>query len=718
MARQNPWDTAPVVPLQELQAGEQAPRGQVVRRPDGSAYVVTNREYTNETPTQLLNQGYMPDESGTYVRTQTVDYADAPWNQVQPLAPEQLAAATTPLQSGQAEAFSAAATEQIPFLDEAAAFTTGLITGTPYSEVRQLQQDLKGYDRQNYGAARNAGGVAGFAAGLAAPGSSYIQGARGAAAVGRAATVGGAYGGLYGLGAGEGSLLDRAPGGAVGVVTGAVGGAGLQALGNAAPSIASRLRSIANPNSPPPIRGDAEQRAAARVVRAIGQDQGGAATERSRLADLGVNPALIDVAGGTTERLVRTAAAPAGEGANLAVSNVVARQADLRPEIMSMTQDLSRDSRSLGAIRQGIEDTRSGLARIDYASGYQAPVELTAPAIRSLRGSDGQAAIERAMLGAQANGDEAAIAELQSLLTADLDSPPVITAGTLDRVRIAMRDMGQNFTRGDNPDRVRASGYASRVEGIDNALDNVLPIRPARATYRDLSGALDVIDERPNVFNTDPRDFSQWASGLSQSQREAAVAAFRQDILDRLGGEASSGVGSLNRMAQSNYYRQNLSSLLGDVDANAYLDSISQRVQQTQRAARVSPNTNSQTFGRALDENQFNAADAASAVADVGQSFTGNLAAIGRTVERIRSRASMSPQEREAVVRFGLGSADELERIVMLADSARRQRRPVPRQVRRFLEGVRNTSGAQVADEIQRAILPMRTTAEEESPQR
>lgn len=281
MARQDPWDLAPVVPLPSAETA-QPERGQVVRRPDGSSYIVASREFTNETATELLNQGYEKQPDGVWAKTVgTVAYEDAPWNQ----APEVEIA--PPLLSGPVEAFSLAAAEQIPFLDEAAAGTAALLTGNSYGEVRDLQRDLQSYDRENYGAARNAGGIAGFTAGLVAPGGAYVQNARGAQQVLRAGQVGAAYGGLYGAGAADGDLADRAVAGGIGALAGGIGGAGLTRGGQALGNYAQRLGGIAsiNTRTPSPV--------AQRVAD---------------LESLGITPTLAGAGGPMSQRTAQTLA--------------------------------------------------------------------------------------------------------------------------------------------------------------------------------------------------------------------------------------------------------------------------------------------------------------------------------------------------------------------------------------------------------------------------
>jgi hypothetical protein len=291
---------------------------------------------------------------------------------------------------------------------------------------------------------------------------------------------------------------------------------------------------------------------------------------------------------------------------------------------------------------------------------------------------------------------------------------PSVSAGTLDRVRIAMD--GRAAAMQQRPDtRDIASGLFGRGRQIDSALEGVEALAPARSTYRNLSGAIDAIDNRPDVFTTDPSDFAAWVRDLTPEQRQAATVGVRQDILDTLGGQRNAGTGSIDRLAQSQYSRENLSALLGEQEAGQYIASVGARVAQAQRAARVSPNTNSQTFGRAMDEGN-ETASRVSALVDATGAFRGDIGGLARTIDRIRARATMTPQEREAIVQMGLGSADDLERIVQLSQTARQANRPPPREVRAYITNVRNTLGAQspVVQQIETLLLPAPVSAEEQ----
>lgn len=711
MAKQS-WQDIPVARQREPQT--QLPEnGQLIRRPDGSTYYAYNRQLTNETPTQLLNQGYQRDDAtGAYYRPQGTVEGPAPWENV-PVA------SAVPVQSDPISAFAAGAAEQVPFLDEAAAGLTGLITGRPYSEVRTLQREIAADDRQNQTLARNIGGVSGFATGLAAPGASFIRGAQGAGQVGRAALVGGAYGGAYGSGAADDSVSSRLAGLGGGALLGAAGGAavqqGAQALSNS--GTVQRLAGIAGNMTG---RRDPQVTAAQRLARTI-TDPDAAVAERARLQSLGLDPSLMDVTGGTTERLVRTAAGPAGPGAEAAVGNMVARQANLKPEVMGVTRGLSPDPRSASAVREGILEARDALATTQYREPYAAQVELTPDAIRAIRGG-GQSAIREAIQDelSSPNFDANVVRELEGLLDADLDQIPSVSGRALDRVRIALRDTSEGLMRGDRPNRTRARGFAERVAGVDTALDAAPGLIDARSTFRNLSGAAEAIDNAEQVFSTDPQDFVRLLRDMTPEQRQAMTIGVRQEILDTLGGQRAAGTGTLQTLSEAPYARQNLQALLGAEEAERYLGSIRARVQQAQRAARVSPSTNSQTFGRAQDEAAVNAVEIVSAALDGVQTVGGNALAGARTANRVSNfvaARTMTPEVRAAIVDLGIGSADELERIIESGTRARQANRPPPREVRAYLARVQGQLGSQnpVTVRLEQLLLPARVSAEEES---
>lgn len=685
-------------------------------------YRVLSSTYTTESEDELRAQGYEKQADGNWART--VSQVQLPPQEADPFAEDRIATAgreAIRVNANPLGAFAAGAAEQIPFLDEAAAWTVAKLNGDSYDYVRETQRMANQIDREEQPLARNAGGVAGFAAGVAAPGSAYVRGAQGAAQISRAATLGAGYGGLYGAGAAEDGYASRLAGLGTGAAVGGVTGGALQAaapLVSRATGAAGRgLNSIVNPSGRVRARGNVtpEMSAASRLSEFVTPES---LIERQRLIDLGIQPAAMDVLGGTAERLVRTAAGPAGPGAEMAVQGAVQRQANLRPEVMSVTRGLSDDPRSAEAVREGLLDTRSRLADEMYPEAYATPVEVTNDLLAAISDEPGRAALRRARAAAVARQDANQVAEIDGLIAGD--TAPV-SAGTIDRVRIAMRGRAQEMQQRPST-RDIAGGLFGREAQIDTALEGVEALAPARAQYRALSGAADVIENRPDIFSTDPQDFRSWVDTLSPEARDAAIIGVRQDILDTLGRQRNAGSGSLDTLTQAQYSRDNLSALLGPEEAQRYLDSIAARVQGAQRAQRVSPNTNSQTFGRGIDEETLGVAERLGAVTDVATGVMGNLGGIARTIDRVRDSvrgAIMSPQERAAIVQMGLGSADELERIVMLADQARASNRPPPREVRAWLTSATARLGANnpAARELQQLLLPAISPAQETETQ-
>lgn len=695
-------------------------------------YGVLNSSYTNETEADLRAQGYEQDANGTWFKVvgTAVDPNAAPQEdlyaavrQAQPNASQTAAEAeaqrrlkTDPSMASGGNALFQGLT--FGYADELA----GLLAGAGQAgrnAIRTAQGqpiEIQAGDLRNAVTQATRGESQRFAReqpvaniGLQAAGGLLTGGGAIGTGIRGAAITGGLYGAGYGAGTAEGGFAERLPGAVTGGVTGAVTGG---ALGAAAPYAQRLVGSVGNSFRNAIGRGASpEQRAALRLAGTMESDA--VQTEIARRQALGVNSTAADVMGGTSERLIRTAAGPAGPGADAAVANLTRQQANLKPDLISMTRALSEDPRSAMAVREGLDAQRSALATEQYAPAYATPVEVTPEIASALGDEPGRAALRRARQAAIARRDTQQAAEIDGLLNGDT---PTVSAGTLDRVRIALSNRAEALGRNATGARDIAGGLRGRAGDINTALESVPQLQPARDTYRNLSGAIDAVDNAPAVFTTDPQDFAAMVANYTPEQRQAAIVGVRQEIMDTLGGQRAAGTGTLDRISQSDYGRQNLTALLGPDEAQRYLDIIATRVGDVQRAARISPNTNSQTFGRAVDEQTFNAANMIGAGLDVVQGARGNPLAIARTIDRIRARATMSPEERAAIVELGLGPVDNVERIIRLADEARNAGRPPPREVRAWVVNAQNTLGAQnpVAIELQRLLLPTRAAAQEE----
>lgn len=140
-------------------------------------------------------------------------------------------------------AFAQSATEQIPFLDEAAAFTASKLYGSSYKDMRGRQKEMAAEDRRERPTARNVGGIAGFGATLAAPGANYVRGAKTfGSATARSAKLGAAYGAVQGAAMSEDGLANRLKGAAIGAGAGATLGAAVPVAAKAAQAVPGAVR--------------------------------------------------------------------------------------------------------------------------------------------------------------------------------------------------------------------------------------------------------------------------------------------------------------------------------------------------------------------------------------------------------------------------------------------------------------------------------------------
>jgi hypothetical protein len=221
----NPFILREVVPGSEedfaqRRAAANLTQGMFVQQPDGSVGRMTGDAYTNENAANDQGMG------GVTTRERNL--------------------------GDQARAFTMAAAEQIPFLDEAAVGAAGLMSGRGYSDVRDSYQALQAIDNQTNRGQRIAGGLVGAGATMVAPGvgqaGNFIRaGAGGLNQTARAALVGAGAGGLFGAGAAEGGLQDRVEGGLLGAGVGAATGGILDASGQSLIAAAQR-RAAAGPS--------------------------------------------------------------------------------------------------------------------------------------------------------------------------------------------------------------------------------------------------------------------------------------------------------------------------------------------------------------------------------------------------------------------------------------------------------------------------------------
>ncbi|GEM_PF-4603855 len=202
-----------------------------------------------DNPIDITNRNQVIQaKKGDWVRLENDDLTRAAGSAVEGTTDEQRAPGIFTRTTNLGDAIGAgamAAAEQIPFLDESVAFTTGLLSGEGYQAMRDRQEALKQIDNEQNRGARIAGGVAGFGStlllpGVASSGRYVASGANRIERARRAAQVGGAGGALFGVANTDGDLADRAQAGAAGGLLGVAAGPIANEVAGAVPGLLRR----------------------------------------------------------------------------------------------------------------------------------------------------------------------------------------------------------------------------------------------------------------------------------------------------------------------------------------------------------------------------------------------------------------------------------------------------------------------------------------------
>lgn len=376
------------------------------------------------------------------------------------------------------------------------------------------------------------------------------------------------------------------------------------------------------------------------------------------------NPALIDVSGNNVRRLVRSAASGgAGEAQNTAISYADRIAGNLQDNSLSLTRRLTPGvQQSADAYGAGLEEARQAAARASYAGPYAKPAIATKEMVSALQGPEGRSAISRAYAAARANRDVQQMGELRDLLAVATEQGggvnqltgsfqsiqqalENVSAGSLDRVRIAMRETGRSLAARGARDMAR--GYGGRVRDIDTALDQTPGLQAARAQYRDFALQQDALDLGRTGLNASPETYGATISDLaaqSQGARQAAGVGYRQNLTDSISRPAEGATGVLNRISTSDAQRRNLAATFGDQTAADYQTGIGNEISRVRNSRFISPNTGSQTELRLQD-------------AGLLELPISKVGIIAHAWDKIKSASTLTEAERNALVRLGTSEA-------------------------------------------------------------
>lgn len=475
----------------------------------------------------------------------------------------------------------------------------------------------------------------------------------------RGAALGGLLGGVEGFAGGEqGQRVEGAKSGAaIGAGLGAalpVAGVALGSAGKGAKRIANKATGgkLTNPNV-----AAGERLAAALKADGLSPDQIRAA--QNEWLKNGVTPQLMNLGGENTRRLLRAAANKGGAANTQAVQNVNQLAADLQGSVIDRTRQLTPgESRPAQQFAEDIVERRGNLASQQYKGAYETPIRVTPQVDDPLMGAPGRAALLRARKAAEARRDFPQMQQLDELLASmESGAPTEVSAGALDRARIAMGNAGRGALE-DPRTRDIAGGMFSRADDIDALLAQVPELQPARQTYRGMTGQERAVDlGRDNAFS-DPNAYQAELRKLMEMQtpvdnpfpvsgediRGAAGVGLRDDIIRNVGAPTEGATGYLNRLSTGTNTGRVLEETFPG-QAQPYREGVGQLVQQLNDARFVSPNSGSKTAA-ALEETGL--LDALPP--------TSKTALVMRAIDMLRRGLTLTEQERAALMELGAGT--------------------------------------------------------------
>lgn len=370
-----------------------------------------------------------------------------------------------------------------------------------------------------------------------------------------------------------------------------------------------------------------------------------------------------------------TGAALKGRAAGAATQYAAETEAALPDNVIARARKLTPDTRPAGVVADELKGTQRSLATEQYAPAYATPVEVTPDVRAAVQDEPGRAAVQRAIRGATARQDYDAAGRLGGLMDNVPDMPGFnmdrvraaatgangpVTAGDLDRVRIAMGERGEKAMNSSARDV--AGGLFGRAKQIDSALDAVPELQPARQTYRAMQGQRNALEEGTGALSAMPDEYEAAIQKALQAEtpeghptpvsgddiQGMAAIGHRQAITDAVGQPAAGATGVLNKLANSPNQIRNQDVSFGP-QAEDFRDAVSNEMAKVANARHIDPGTNSRT------------ADRLGALMDIeAPKIPHTLSgAILGAVNKLRQGATLTDEERHAIVQMGLAKPED-----------------------------------------------------------
>lgn len=481
----------------------------------------------------------------------------------------------------------------------------------------------------------------------------------------RSGVLGGAYGAVEGgLNANPGEELEDAQRGAIigGLTGGAAPVAGRAASATARATGLDQIPAVLNRVTGgriPALAGSTDRRAMNRLAEAMRTDNLDPAVIRTAMNDAmryGVTPNLLDLIGPNATRtraLVVGAAQAPGPGmtAGAQYRNEVA--SNLPDEAVGSAYRLTPgETRSSAAYIDDLANNNRQIADATYEQPYQARVPLTPEARRAL------ADMNPAMTAARQESSFRFPAQAADIDAMAAGQATDVSAAALDRINRQIGQAGRNAAiPGDSQNPGLAADFGARSGAIDEILENVPGLAPARGAYRGYSNATEATKAGSGALapNTRPANYIDDLARMEQVEARAEMAAgipvpgtrqsagigLRDELVQRLGRAREGATGPLNDLAsraEANNARQVLEATYGEAPAEAFQGGMGMLRDRMALANFMDSTRGSPTAGRLEAANM------------PGMSAT--LSTAMSILSKIRRGVTMTDADREALIRL------------------------------------------------------------------
>ena len=244
-------------------------------------------------------------------------------------------------------------------------------------------------------------------------------------------------------------------------------------------------------------------------------------------------------------------------------------------------------------------------------------------------------------------------------------TPPQISAGAVDRLRISLRDKGRSLF--DQNRKALGGGVGDRAELLDGYLDSVPHLKEARETYHGLQRQMDALDFKGSIFGPHA-EFAAKLKKLKPEQIAPLRKLAEQEITADMGASTRGALAKEDVFSTGTDASKNLKALFGDEEGDKFITAMRLLQNRSQQANFVAPDTGSQTQPRASEGAQLGRA--------------GLMALFGHHMPAIRHalttlmNPSMSEAEARELTRLGLSPAKDV--LPKLGEPTPPTARPVP----------------------------------------